>query len=47
MHRHTLPLLQEPEALPFCALSYTMVGIISTVLASVPAFRSALISIVG
>lgn len=41
------PSTQEPEALPFCALSYSMVGILSTVLATIPFVRHALISIVG
>eukprot|EP00197_Chlamydomonas_leiostraca_P003092 CAMPEP_0202869602 /NCGR_PEP_ID=MMETSP1391-20130828/12544_1 /ASSEMBLY_ACC=CAM_ASM_000867 /TAXON_ID=1034604 /ORGANISM="Chlamydomonas leiostraca, Strain SAG 11-49" /LENGTH=506 /DNA_ID=CAMNT_0049549939 /DNA_START=116 /DNA_END=1636 /DNA_ORIENTATION=- len=38
---------KEPEALPFCALSYSMVGILSTVLATIPFVRNALIGIVG
>lgn len=38
---------KEPEALPFCALSYALVGIFSTVLMSVPAVQGAIISIVG
>ncbi|KAG1671561.1 hypothetical protein FOA52_011284 [Chlamydomonas sp. UWO 241] len=38
---------REPEALPFCALAYSMVGIFSTVMISVPAVRGALIAIVG
>ena len=38
---------KEPEALPFCALSYSMVGIISTCLASIPQVRQAIIAIVG
>jgi hypothetical protein len=37
---------QEPEALPFCALSYSMVGIISTVLATIPELRRLLITII-
>ncbi|KAF5828144.1 LrgB-like family-domain-containing protein [Dunaliella salina] len=37
---------KEPEALPFCALSYSMVGVISTFLATIPAVRSALITII-
>lgn len=38
---------KEPEALPFCALSYSMVGILSTFLATTPFVRNALIGIVG
>jgi len=38
---------KEPEALPFCALSYSMVGILSTFLAATPFVRNMLISIVG
>jgi hypothetical protein len=38
---------KEPEALPFCALSYALVGIFSTVIMSVPAVRDLVISIVG
>eukprot|EP00775_Hariotina_reticulata_P011013 gene11013-11167_t len=38
---------KEPEALPFCALSYALVGIFSTVIMSVPAVRDVVISIVG
>ncbi|MEW5304814.1 MAG: hypothetical protein WDW36_007398 [Sanguina aurantia] len=38
---------REPEALPFCALAYSMVGIMSTVLAAIPAVRNLLISIVS
>eukprot|EP00878_Enallax_costatus_P011408 GHUV01011911.1.p1 GENE.GHUV01011911.1~~GHUV01011911.1.p1 ORF type:complete len:377 (+),score=93.92 GHUV01011911.1:1322-2452(+) len=38
---------KEPEALPFCALSYALVGIFSTVLMSLPAVRGLVISIVG
>ncbi len=38
---------QEPEALPFCALSYSLVGILSTFLAATPMVRNALIGIVG
>jgi putative effector of murein hydrolase len=38
---------REPEALPFCALSYSMIGILSTVFASIPFVREALIAIVG
>ncbi|KAG2487871.1 hypothetical protein HYH03_013584 [Edaphochlamys debaryana] len=38
---------KEPEALPFCALSYSLVGILSTLLAATPAVRAALIGIVG
>jgi hypothetical protein len=38
---------REPEALPFCALSYALVGIFSTVFMSVPAVRAAIVSIVA
>ena len=38
---------REPEALPFCALAYALIGIISTVLVSIPAVQSALISVAG
>lgn len=38
---------KEPEALPFCALSYSMVGIISTILITIPPVRNLLIAIVG
>lgn len=38
---------QEPEALPFCALSYSLVGILSTFLAATPLVRNALLGIVG
>uniref|UniRef100_A0A7R9VAA3 LrgB-like protein n=1 Tax=Chlamydomonas euryale TaxID=1486919 RepID=A0A7R9VAA3_9CHLO len=38
---------REPEALPFCALAYSMVGIFSTVLVTVPAVRALLLGIVG
>lgn len=38
---------KEPEALPFCALSYALVGIFSTVIMSVPAVRDIVIGIVG
>lgn len=37
----------EPEALPFCALAYALVGIASTLLMSMPTLRSAIISITG
>ncbi|MEW5316619.1 MAG: hypothetical protein WDW38_007980 [Sanguina aurantia] len=40
-------LMTAPEALPFCALAYSMVGIMSTVLAAIPAVRNLLISIVS
>jgi hypothetical protein len=39
--------LQEPEALPFCALSYSLVGILSTFLAATPLVRNALLGMVG
>ena len=38
---------KEPEALPFCALSYSMCGILATILASTPAIRTAILAIVG
>ncbi|KAG2454150.1 hypothetical protein HYH02_001186 [Chlamydomonas schloesseri] len=38
---------KEPEALPFCALSYSLVGILSTFLAATPLVRNALLGIVG
>lgn len=38
---------KEPEALPFCALAYSMVGIMSTVIVTVPAVRVAILSIIG
>jgi hypothetical protein len=38
---------REPEALPFCALAYALIGVISTVLASLPFVASTIITIVG
>jgi putative effector of murein hydrolase/putative effector of murein hydrolase LrgA (UPF0299 family) len=38
---------KEPEALPFCALSYAMVGIFSTCVTAIPAVRDALVAIVA
>lgn len=38
---------REPEALPFCALAYALIGIISTILVSIPFIRSALIALAG
>lgn len=38
---------KEPEALPFCALSYSLVGILSTFLAATPFVKNAIIGIVG
>jgi hypothetical protein len=38
---------KEPEALPFCALSYALVGIFSTCIMSIPAVQAAAIAIVG
>jgi len=35
----------EPEALPFCALAYSLIGIISTVLVAIPPVAAALIKI--
>lgn len=36
---------REPEALPFCALAYALIGVISTVLVSIPAVRGSLVAI--
>ncbi len=38
---------KEPETMPFCALSYSLVATASTVLATTPAVRNALFAIVG
>lgn len=38
---------KEPEALPFCALAYALVGIFSTCATQIPVVRQALLSIVG
>jgi hypothetical protein len=35
----------EPEALPFCALAYALIGIISTLLVSLPPVAAALMAI--
>jgi hypothetical protein len=35
----------EPEALPFCALAYALIGIISTVLVALPPLAKALLAI--
>ena len=35
----------EPEALPFCALAYALIGIISTVLVALPPIARALLAI--
>ena len=35
----------EPEALPFCALAYALMGIISTVLVALPPVARALLAI--
>ena len=35
----------EPEALPFCALAYALMGIISTVLVALPPVAHALLAI--
>jgi hypothetical protein len=40
-------LCREPEALPFCALAYALIGVISTVLASIPLVSSTIIAIAG
>lgn len=37
----------EPEALPYCAISYSLTGIVSTVLCSLPPVRSSLLKIAG
>ena len=47
MHAPSCRSSQEPEALPFCALSYSLIGILSTLLASTPLVRGALMGIVG
>nr|QKY15132.1 plastidal glycolate glycerate translocator (PLGG) [Polytomella parva] len=36
---------KEPEALPFCALSYSMIGIMSTCFAAVPPIMNALVAV--
>ena len=38
-------LCREPEALPFCALAYALIGIISTVLVSIPTVQAALLAV--
>ena len=38
-------LCREPEALPFCALAYALIGIISTVLVSIPMVQAALLAV--
>lgn len=38
---------KEPEALPYCALAYAVIGILATVFASLPPVRAALIAICG
>ena len=40
-----LQLCSEPEALPFCALAYALMGIISTVLVALPPVARALLAI--
>lgn len=40
-----LLLCSEPEALPFCALAYALIGIISTVLVALPPVARALLAI--
>ena len=42
-----LTVCREPEALPFCALAYALIGIISTILVSLPFVRSALFALAG
>ena len=41
----TVFLCSEPEALPFCALAYALIGIISTVLVALPPIARALLAI--
>ena len=36
---------REPEALPFCALAYALIGVISTLLVSAPPVARALLAI--
>lgn len=38
---------KEPEALPFCALAYALMGIISNVLIAVPFIKGSLLAITG
>lgn len=38
---------KEPEALPYCALSYAMCGIFATLLAALPFVRWLLLAITG
>merc|ERR1712078_111112 len=38
---------KEPDALPFCALAYALIGISASVLATVPAVQAALIALAG
>jgi hypothetical protein len=47
MSADMLPVLpaSEPEALPFCALAYSLIGIISTLLVSIPPIAGLLMKI--
>ncbi|CAO2838067.1 unnamed protein product [Amaranthus hypochondriacus] len=38
---------KEPEALPFCAIAYSLTGIVGCVLCSIPAVRQSLLAVVG
>lgn len=38
---------REPEALPFCALAYALIGIISTVVVAVPGVPDLLLLVAG
>jgi len=38
---------REPEALPFCALAYALIGIISTLLIAMPGTTMLLMAIAG
>ncbi|CAG9466097.1 unnamed protein product [Pedinophyceae sp. YPF-701] len=38
---------KEPEALPYCALAYALIGIISTLLCCIPMFREVILSLAG
>jgi len=45
-HNYWLP-CREPEALPFCALAYALIGIISTLLIATPGTTMLLMAIAG
>lgn len=38
---------KEPDALPFCALAYALIGVISSVLVSFPVVQQAILAITG